>query len=159
MQEKRALSPRVVRYTNSILRSAPNYAIDLDLVIRNEAARCKLPQLIPREMTIFTQNEVRLFLKSAKSERLFALFSFLLGTGCRPAEALGLKWADVDFEKSSVVIRRALVWQRSGGSWAFCEPKTKKVVFIKPTDRSHVFTESKLTFNTQIGEIRHCVFF
>ncbi|MDQ3801811.1 MAG: site-specific integrase [Acidobacteriota bacterium] len=98
----------------------------MDLVIRNETARCELPRLIPREMTIFTQEEVRLFLDAAKSERLFALFSFLLGTGCRPEEALGLKWTDVDLEKSAVVIRRALVWQRSGGSWAFCEPKTKK---------------------------------
>jgi len=125
MQE-RGLSPRVVRYTNSTLRSALNYAVKMDLVIRNETAFCELPRLIPREMTIFTQEEVRLFLNAAKVERIFALFSFLLGTGCRPEEALGLKWTDVNFEKSLVVIRRVVVWQRSGGGWEFCEPKTKK---------------------------------
>ena len=34
---------------------------------------------------------------------------FLLSTGCRKGEALGLKWEDVDFAQGRVSIRRALV--------------------------------------------------
>ncbi len=94
--------------------------------MRNETAFCELPKLIAREMTVFTQDEIKLFLNNAKGERISALFSFLLGTGCRPEEALGLQWKDVDFEKSIAVIRRVVVWSRKGGGWEFCQPKTKK---------------------------------
>jgi len=38
------------------------------------------------------------------------LFVFLLGTGCRIGEALGLTWNDVDFEKNLIRISHAIVY-------------------------------------------------
>lgn len=40
--------------------------------------------------------------------RFAPLLRFLLSTGCRRGEALGLRWEDVDFERRRVTIRRAL---------------------------------------------------
>lgn len=38
------------------------------------------------------------------------LFTFLLGTGCRIGEAIGIRWEDVDFEKRIISINHSLVY-------------------------------------------------
>jgi integrase len=43
----------------------------------------------------------------------------------RPEEYLGLQWKDIDFENSTVTVRRTLLW-RNGGGWYFDEPKTSR---------------------------------
>jgi integrase len=42
----------------------------------------------------------------------------------RPEEYLGLQWKDINFERGTVTVRRALVWRRKGGGWILEEPKT-----------------------------------
>ena len=55
-------------------------------------------------------------LEVARTEepQFYPLLAFLLSTGCRRGEALGLKWADVGFAEARVHIRRALVRGRLG---------------------------------------------
>lgn len=56
------------------------------------------------------------------------LFVFLLGTGCRISEAIGLCWEDVDFENETITIRHNLVYhQDQAGKCYFTlsTPKTK----------------------------------
>lgn len=43
----------------------------------------------------------------------------------RPEEYLGLQWKDVDTDRGTVTVRRALVWREKGG-WYFGEPKTAR---------------------------------
>ena len=57
--------------------------------------------------------------------RWCVLFAFALTTGMRPEEYLGLQWKDVDLERGTVTVRRALVWREKGG-WYFGEPKTAR---------------------------------
>lgn len=126
MQDKRKLSPRVIRFTNTVLKSALGYAVRQDILFKNPAKMVELPKLLKREMVVLTKDEAIIFLDASQKERLATLFSFLLATGCRPSEAIGLKWQDLSFDRNTVEIRRVVVWQRSGGSWQFSEPKTSK---------------------------------
>ena len=81
MQDKKKLSPRVVRYTNSILKSALGYAVKQDILFKNPAKMVELPKLIKREMVVLTKDEAIEFLDASQKERLATLFSFLLATG------------------------------------------------------------------------------
>ncbi len=126
MQNEKKLSARVVRYTNTILKSAFGYAVNQDILFKNPAKMVELPKLIKREMVVLTKDEAIDFLDASQKERLATLFSFLLATGCRPSEAIGLKWQDLSFDRNTVEIKRVVVWQRTGGSWEFCQPKTAK---------------------------------
>jgi integrase len=126
MQNEKKLSARVVRYTNSILKSAFGYAVKQDILFKNPAKMVELPKLIKREMVVLTQDEAIKLLDASQKERLATLFSFLLATGCRPSEAIGLKWQDLSLDRNTIEIKRVVVWQRTGGSWEFSQPKTPK---------------------------------
>ena len=117
-------SARVVRYTHAILSSSLKKAVQLDILPRNVAQLVQLPKQTRKEMDVLTQAEVRLFLETVKSERLALLFLFALATGMRLQEYCALQWKDIDLEKGTATIQRALVWHRKGGGWHFGQPKT-----------------------------------
>ena len=63
-------------------------------------------------------------MEAAKKDRWFAIFSLAISTGMRPEEYLGLQWKDINFDKGTVTVQRALVWKRKGGGRSLQEPKT-----------------------------------
>lgn len=58
-----------------------------------------------------------------------------LSSGMRPEEYLGLQWKDIDFDKGTATVQRALAW-RKGGGFKFCEPKTAKSRRTVPLPKS-----------------------
>jgi integrase len=80
-----------------------------------------------KEMQALSPDEATRFLKEASKDRWAALFSLALSTGMRPEEYLGLQWKDIDFEKGTATVQRALVWLRNkGAGWIFSAPKTSR---------------------------------
>lgn len=59
----------------------------------------------------------------------WAMFTILLGTGCRIGEALGLRWEDLDYENRVISINHSLVYYPVGDSRTsvqhISKPKTK----------------------------------
>lgn len=122
----RGLSARTVRYTHALLSSALKQAVKWRMLAHNPALATDLPRATRKEMKVLTAKECGGFLEAAKEDRLFPLFALALASGMRPEEYLGLQWKDVDFEKGSVAVQRALVWNRKGGGWVFTAPKTAR---------------------------------
>ena len=82
------------------------------LLHRNPAGAVDLPRMVRKEMKAMSPVEASRFLEAAKGTRQSALFNFALTTGMRPQEYLGLKWSDVDLERGSAMVQRAIVWKR-----------------------------------------------
>lgn len=118
------LSARTVRYVHAVLHSALDQALKWGMVARNVTDLVELPRQQKQEMRCLSPEEARRFLEAARGTRWETLFSLMLTTGLRPGEALGLKWADVDFEKGKLQVQRALV--RHGKGWTLEEPKTPR---------------------------------
>ena len=62
-------------------------------------------------LTIEQQMAFMSYIESdVKYIRWSPLFNFLLGTGCRIGEAIGIRWKDIDFEKRTIDINHSLVY-------------------------------------------------
>lgn len=124
LQTKKKLGARRVRYVHSVLSSALKKAVELDILPRNVAKLVQLPKQTKKEMDVLTEAECELFLNALKGERLKTMFSFALATGMRPEEYLALQWKDIDFDKKTATVRRAVI-RLPKQDWYFAEPKTK----------------------------------
>jgi integrase len=103
---RRGLSPRIVRYTHTVLNSALKTAVAWKLIRDNPCQHVALPKATHTEMDVWGAEETNAFLRSTGGTRDHALWYTLLNTGMRPSEAFGLKWEDLDGDR--LRIQRAI---------------------------------------------------
>jgi integrase len=118
----------------SVLRRVMTLAVEQGQLARNPCQNLgKLLAKVRRHQAeevgrvdSWTREEVATLFEIARANepRFHPLLFFLVSTGCRKGEALGLKWDDVDFSASRVRIRRALVRGQLG------TPKSGRARFV-----------------------------
>jgi len=118
------LSPRMVSHIRAVLRAALNQALRWGMVSRNVAALVDPPRQVRSDIQSLTPTEARDLLNVTDDDRLAALFRVALTLGLRQGEVLGLMWTDIDLDKRTLKVRRAL--QRIDGTLTLKEPKTEK---------------------------------
>jgi len=67
----------------------------------------------------------RKFLEQAKGQSYENQYRFILQTGLRTGELVGLKWEDIDFENKTLKIQRSMEYRHCVGVWRIGEPKSK----------------------------------
>lgn len=93
----------------TVLRGALSAAMREELVSRNVASLVRVPVPRGRKAEVWTVDEARRFLESAREDGdpLYAGYVLMLVLGLRRGELLGLGWADVDLDQQEAFIR----WQ------------------------------------------------
>jgi len=129
------LSSRTVRYAHSVFSMAMKKAVELGYIVNNPCNYVELPRQNKKETKAFSPEQALNFLEAAKDDRHGLIFEVALSSGMRPEEYLSLQWKDIDFDKGSVTIQRALIW-RKGGGFKFAEPKTAKSRRTVPLPKS-----------------------
>lgn len=76
------------------------------------------------ERRVLSPEESQDFVEMADDMPNGLIFEFALLSGMRPEEFLAIQWKDLDFERSTAQVRRALA--RHKGNWSFEQPKTAK---------------------------------
>jgi integrase len=104
-----------------VLFSALKQAVRWRLVPTNVAEAVEPPRIRRTEMRTLDAAEVRRLLSAAQGSRLYEVILIAVTTGMRRGEILGLRWADVDFDRSRITVSSAL---QLDGSLA--EPKTPR---------------------------------
>ena len=107
-----------------VLRSALSDAHRLGMIPANPAKSARPAQRSPRKREGFTLEEARRVLGAAQGERLEPFFAFVLHSGLRTAEALGLRWEDVDLDGGELTVRRDMV--EVNGAMVAGKPKTQR---------------------------------
>jgi integrase len=119
------LSSTTVLHHHQMLHAALRAAERQDMILKNPAAIAEAPRRARVTLQVWSESETALFLSDARGRSpYFSVYLFLVGTGCRIGEALGIEWRDVDLAEGLITIRQAL--QRpEGGGYVLREPKTK----------------------------------
>jgi integrase len=95
------------------------------IVGRNAADGVIVPRPEPSEMVTLSSEQLQVLFEATNGQALHALWVLLATTGLREGEALGLRWSDVDMEKATLVVRRALQRHGSAGL-VMVDPKTAR---------------------------------
>ncbi len=70
-----------------------------------------------------TRDIQKIFLQYAEGQSYENQYRFILQTGLRTGELVGLKWEDVDFKSKTIQIRRSMEYRYSAKEWRIGEPK------------------------------------
>ena len=122
---KGGLSALTVHHHHRVLYEALRYGVKHGILIRNVAEAVDAPRPEHKELAILAASDVQLILDACKETPYYVLFFTLAYTGLRRSELLGLRWEDVDLQKSTLSVVRSL-HQLRGGKYIFSEPKTKR---------------------------------
>jgi integrase len=107
------LKARTVLYIHNIIHRALKDAVNADMLMVNPADKANPPTAAEAkapEMTVWTSDELRIFLEWSKHIDDPNWTAWLLAAvmGCRRGELLALRWKDVDFDGGRISIRRAV---------------------------------------------------
>jgi integrase len=108
----KALAPKTVLEIHLIIRGALKDAVKRGMLTHNVGAVAHAPRLrsIPKhEAQAWTAAQLQAFLHAAGGHRLFPALWVAANTGVRRSELLGLRWGDIDLDKATMSINRALV--------------------------------------------------
>jgi integrase len=129
------VSTRTVAHSHRLLAQALTRAQKHGWIARNVARLERPPQVQTREMQILRADQVTQLLAALEGEELRTVTLTLLHTGMRRAEALALRWASVDLDRSSAVVCEALEELRDG-TITVKRPKTDagaRTISLSPT--------------------------
>ena len=116
--------PRTVQLIHTILHNILQQAVREGILGRNPVEAVERPKVEKTEMKILTEEQARRFIISTMRNRYGMLFYLALMTGMRQGELLGLKWADLDWDKGLLNVQRQLQRAR-GHSPQLVAPKTQ----------------------------------
>ena len=102
-------------------------AVENDVISKNPVTKAVKYNIgkDPKKIRALTVHEQKKFLEVAKDSSNFNQFAFVLQTGLRTGEMIGLKWSDIDFEKKVAHIQRSMEYRHSVGEWRIGKPKSK----------------------------------
>ncbi|MCL2091628.1 MAG: site-specific integrase [Micrococcales bacterium] len=103
-------STRTVQKFRQVLSSALTEAMRQEVVHRNVARLLKVPAWERKPIHPWTPEQVRQFLAVAEGHMWYTAYLFILVYGLRRGEALGLRWCDVDLERSEIHVRQQINW-------------------------------------------------
>jgi integrase len=107
---------------------------------RNPCDAVPPPRAVRDVPDLWDATESRRFLDALEPGRWeSALFTILLGTGCRLGEALAMRWEDIDRDAGTASIRRNVT--RLAGEWSEGAPKTRagvRTVAMPAFTRNHL---------------------
>lgn len=158
------LSSSTVRGTRRYLSMCIDDTVKSGLVSSNVVRLTKAPKLSKKEIAVLSKEEIARLIDTAKEIKnpfmsvvMPQIISLTVHTGMRQGEVFGIKWDDIDFEKSCLFIRRSLAHVIGKGA-VFQAPKTKNSVrriLLMPEDVKNLRAYKKWqeNYSEELGDL------
>lgn len=98
------LAPKTVRNIHVMLHRALTDAEAWHYVRENVAGKVTPPRVGRRRLTVWTPEQLAIFLRHARHDRFYALYLLAATTGMRRAELCGLRWPALDLKARYLTI-------------------------------------------------------
>ncbi|MEH2309509.1 site-specific integrase [Nostoc sp.] len=124
---KADISPRTFKDRLSLIRACGKWAVSKGLLKDNPYDSLKPRKDTAQEIKPFTQGEIKLILEGFDklAPHYGPFVRFLMATGVRTSEAIGLLWGHVDFHRSEIVIKESLPKDLTGNGYTRVRKETK----------------------------------
>jgi integrase len=115
-QWRKNLSAQTIVHHHRLIHRVLGQAVEENLARHNAAVfkRADRPRASRAEARFLSSDEIVRLLQAAEGTSLRPLIVLALATGARRGELLGLKWSDVNFDRGTLAIRRALDQTKTG---------------------------------------------
>jgi integrase len=100
------VSAHTVRLAHAVLRSILSEAAREQHIARNVASLVRAPKIEHVEVEPWTAQEASTFLDSSRDSQFAQLYVVALTLGLRRGEILGLRWADINPERTQLRVRQ-----------------------------------------------------
>lgn len=102
-------------------------AVENDVIFKNPVTKAVKYNIgkEPKKVRALTIEEQKKFLEISVKSSNYNQFAFILQTGLRTGELIGLKWSDIDWKKKVIHIQRSMEYRYKVGEWKIGEPKSK----------------------------------
>lgn len=117
----------VITHSRLVMLMMFDSAVDNEMIPKNpvtKSVKCSNGKK-RKEMRALTIDEQKKFLEAVKEATNYNQYAFVLQTGLRAGELIGLRWSDVDLNNRVIHIRRTMEYRFKTKEWASGEPKTK----------------------------------
>lgn len=123
--KEKKLSGGTIKYVNSLIYGCLEDARFEKLLPDNPSEGALAKIIIPekKQRTALTIQEQERFVNYVSNSSVYniylPLFTFLLGTGCRIGEALGMTWSDIDFNRGLIHVNHTISYREIDGVRGF----------------------------------------
>ena len=124
----KGLAPKTVHTIFGTLHALLTAAQRDEILQRNVADFCSLPRVTQTRAKAITSAELNQFLDLIRKDEFYYLFFLDIFSGMRQSEILGLRWADIDWNRNSLVVRKQLQQKCKKGDYSYTliDPKENK---------------------------------
>jgi len=108
-----------IRQAYIAMGSMFRYALDNGYISKHpmDGVRFNKPVRTVDDIRYLTSEEQAAFLKVAKRSHNYNQYAFLLETGLRTSEMIGLVWDDIDWDNRTLTVKRNVEYRHKEGCW------------------------------------------
>lgn len=146
------LSGKTLLEVHRLIHAVLQQAVREGVAVFNGADRAEPPKREKHDPTYFQPEEIKAILEASdlEPEQWRLLIRFLMASGCRRGEALGLTWERVDYENKRVYIDRQILYTKEKGVYTDTPKTSSSIRYISiPADLLNDFRHHKAV---QAGE-------
>lgn len=112
--QKSKLSVGSIKKAHVLIIDALNRAVAWGEITRNVAETVELPQGKKTKFEVWNEQQLKIFLDTAKDDQYYTAFELAASTGMRQSEILALRRVDVDLRTKTASVRQAYTITEAG---------------------------------------------
>ena len=137
-------SSKTIRNVHGVLSKALNQAVWNEMIRSNPEQLTTLPRKEQKEIETLSDKQIQQFSVLVEQDSYRAILKFILFSGVRESEAIGLTWDCIDFDRGTIRIYHQLLKRiKKAGGYTFAPLKNDKERLLTPPMLMNVLKNQK----------------